>query len=235
MNYDDVYDDLKKDFENDKSKNKVSLSTYIILFFILLIPLFVFIFTRKPYSFVSSFDNLPEPVQEPISWSVVMSALWKDITIDFVAKYDIDWKVIAIKSFNSVDWFSSRLSPNDFVLWWWILWIQENIDKFERIEDAINPVLFPDLKLWNDVWYNEIWWNFVIDSSYSNNRFVPSDKKTKLSLSKIKEWDRVKIKWYLSHIYSDNGGWSRWPSCVKNANSSCDIIYVTDVTWLREM
>ena len=235
MRYDDVYDELKKDFDSDKSKNKVNLSTYIVLLLILLIPLFVFIFTRKPYSFVSSFDNLPEPLQEPFSWSALLKVFGKNLMVDFLASYDINWKVIAVKDFNSMSDFSIKISPRDVVLWWWFMWVQENIDKFNWDNTLDDMVVSASIKSENKTRLDDIWWDSRFESNYSNNRLIPSDKKIRTLLNKIDEWDEVRIKGYLAYVYLDDGSWNRWPSCMYLKNKWCEIIYVTDITWLREM
>lgn len=235
MRYDDVYDELKKDFDNDKSKNKVNLSTYIVLLLILLIPLFVFIFTRKPYSFVSSFDNLPEPTQEPISWSAMLTVLGKNLMVDFLAEYDINWKVIAVKEFNSMSDFSIKISPKDIVLWWWFMWVQENIDRFEWDDSLDDMIVSPSVKAENKTRLNDIWGNSRFQTKYSNNRLIPSDKKIRSLLNKIDEWDEIRIKGYLAYVHLDDDSWQRWPSCMTIHGDWCEIIYVTDVTWLREM
>lgn len=236
MKHDDIYNELKKDFENDKSKNKVSVSSYVFLLFILLIPLIVFLVKRKPYSFVSSFNNLPEPIEVPVSWSAMISVFWKKLTVDFFATYDINWKVIAVKDFDSMSDFSIKLSPRDFVLWWWFMWVQENIDKFiwnDWLEN--NMVVSAYIRSENKEWLDSIWWDSMFQKKYSNNRLIPSDKKTRLLLNKINEWDDVRIKWYLASVYLDDDSWHWWPSCISKNDKWCEIIYVTDVTWLKEI
>lgn len=235
MQYDDVYDALKKDFKSDKSENKVSLSTYLVLLIILLIPLFVFIFNRRPYSFASSFDYLPEPVQSPVSWSAIVTVFWKNLIVDFLSSYDINWKVVLVKNFNSVSDFSIKISPKDVVLWWWFMWVQDNIDKFVWDNTLDDMVVSASLKPEYTDRLDNIWWNSIFTDKFSNNRLIASDKKIRHLLNKIDEWDNVRIKWYLAHVYLDDGSWQWWPSCMYQNAKWCEVIYVTDVTWLREL
>ena len=236
MEHDDVYEELKRDFKNDKSKNKISLSTYIFLLIILLIPLIVFLIKRKPYSFVTSFDNLPEPVQTPISWSAVVTVFWKNLIVDFLASYDINWKVIAVKNFSSISDLSMKISPRDFVLWWWFMWVQENIDKFiwnDWLDN--NMVVSAYIRSENKERLDAIWWDSFFQKNYSNNRLIPGDKKVRTLLNKIKEWDQIRIKWYLAYVYLDDGSRERGPSCISRDDKWCKIIYVTDITRLKEI
>lgn len=234
-NSDAIYNEIKNQFKNDKKKNKVSISVYICLLVILLIPLIVYFLKRKPYAFVTSFDNLPDPVQTPISWWTVITALWKNFKVDFLASYDIDWKVIVIKDFSSISDFSDKLSPKDFVLWWWFMWVQDNIDRFIWNEGLDNALVFAYVKSENREWLDDFWNRVKPQENYSNNRLIPSDKKTRFMLNKISEWDEVRIRWYLAYVYLED--WSRhwWPSSMSREDGWYEIIYVTDVTWLKEI
>ena len=235
MLYDDeIYDELKVDFKNDKKKNKVSLRVYIILLILLSIPFCVFFLTRKSYSFVSSFDDLPAPVHDSFSWFAALSELWKNVVVEFLASYDINWNVISVEKLHSFDGLSTKIAPKNFVIWRWVLWIQENIDKFERFEDDVDPIIYPKLKNWNSNWYNEVLWWIELTDNYFNYRFIPSNNKVNISLGRINVWDRVWIKWYLAHVYLDDDSWSWWPSCTNFGDHWCEIIYVTEVTWLKE-
>lgn len=229
----EIYNELKTDFKNDKSKNKIGFITIIVLLVLIAIPVCFLLYKMNPHSLVSSFDNLPDPTQSSTTWSVEMTAFWRDLKIDFISDFDIYWNVISIKKFNSVSDLSDKISPFDFVLWWWFMWIQDNIDKFLWSEDLWSFIVFGDLIAWNDSWLNEVWWNLSVISKYSNNRLIPWNKKSKIALAKIREWDLIRIKWFLSHVYLVNGGFDFWPSCdVKNY--WCNVIYVTDVSWLKE-
>jgi len=232
-----IYEQLKADFKNESKEKKTPISVYIILIVILLIPMVVYLLNRKPYSFVSNFNYLPEPVTVPLSGSTDFTALWKNFQVEFLASYDINWKVIAVKSFNWISNFSNKLSPKDFVLWWGIMWVQENIDKFTRSDDLVDLMMFADLKSWNEERFVNHWGETSLESKYSNNRLIPSDKKVRILLNRIEEWDEIRIKWYLSRISLEDGSWQRWPSCIEKSNNGnwCDIIFVTDVTWLREI
>lgn len=234
-NSDAIYNEIKNQFKNDKKKNKVSISVYIVLFVILLIPLFVYLVRRKPYVFVSSFDNLPDPVQMPISWWTALSVLWKKFNVDFLASYDIDWKVILIKDFSSMSDFSDKISPKDFVLWWWFMWVQENIDKFIWNDGLDGALVFAYVKSENREWLDELWSRVKPQENYSNNRLIPGNKKVRLMLNKICEWDEVRIKWYLAYVYLEDKSWYWWPSSMSRDDKWYEIIFVTDVTWLREI
>jgi len=231
MLYDDVYSGLEKDFKKWKLNNNVSFFVYLTLFLLLWVFILCIFLTRRPYSLVSDFDNLPWPVLTPMSGFTELKLLWHELQIDFLENYDLNWRVIVI---NDFDWFSdisNKLSPKDFVLWWWMLWIQDNIDKFDWHSDVADMVVYPDLKSWNEDRFYDFNWK----ESYSNIRFISSDKKTKLLLDKIDAWDYVRIKWYLARVHYKDNSWNWWPSCISRDGQMCEVIYVTDVSWLKEM
>lgn len=235
MLYDsEIYGELKSDFKKDKSKNKIGFFTILVLVFFLSIPICFFLLTRKPHSYVSSLNNLPAPSQFLSSWSFEMTAFWRDLVVDFISGYDIYWKVIAVRKFKSVTDFSDKISPYNFVLWWWFMWIQDNVDKFVWDSSFWSSVIFGDFDHWNVDWFNNVWWNLGVASYYSNNRLIPSSRMSKISLSKIDEWDFVRIKWYLSRVRFSHGWFDWWPNCSDNPMYSCNVIFVTDVTWLKE-
>jgi len=234
MLYDDVYDELKQDFQVE-SKKSFSLSTYVFLLLILLVPLVIFLIVKKPYSFVSSFDNLPEPELIPVSWSATFKLFWKDFVVDFLESYDLKWKVIAVKDFNAVSDFSIKLSPKDYVLWWWFMWIQENIDKFTWDNESDDQIVLAFINSDYKERLDSIWWVSTFQKKYSNTRLIPSDKRTRSMLKRIDEWDIIWIKWYSAYVHTDDDSWKWWPSCTSVQNKWCEILYVTDITWLREM
>ena len=200
---------------------------------------------KKPYEYVDNLNNLSEPIQIPASWWVIMKVDWTDVYIDFLAEYDISWKVISIRDYIWAD-VIRKLWPRDFTIGWWKFWRTEYINKFNW-NDMRDRFIYYRPKQWNeDRFKEEFWWErwqtlpTTFLTSFSNNHPIPSNRKIKLLMKKIKEGDIIRLKWYLIYAHREtknNKQWHRWPSSLvrtDTGNWACEIIYVTDVSRLKE-
>ena len=249
----EIYEELKSDFNQKNKRQRASIKQhgkyknifYFILLFCLLLPNIVLFLMKKPYEYVEDLDNLPEPTQTSTSWWTVMKIGWVDVYIDFLAEYDISWRVISIRDYIWAD-VIRKLWPRDFTIGWWKLWRTEYINKFNW-NDMKDRFIYYRLKKWNENRFKEEFWSgrwqtlptsFLI--SFSNNHPIPSNRKIKLLMKKIKEGDTIRLKWYLiyAHRKTKNNLQRRWwPSSLvrtDNWDGACEIIYVTDISRLKE-
>ena len=246
----EIYQEIKSDFEKNNKNgffkkycNYKTLSYWIILFLIF-IPQIILFFTKKTYEYIPDINNLPEPIQTATSWWTTMHIHWVDVKIDFLASYDIKWKVISIRDYAWTD-IEKWLGPRDFVLWWWKMSKQEVIDKF-KWNDMRNRFIYIYVQPWNedrfdqefsgDIRHGNLW---TAITHFSNNHPIPANKKIRNLMKKIKEWDVVRLQWYLVYAHWETNKWKywRWPSSLvrdDRDSHSCEIIYVTDVTRLKE-
>ena len=247
-----IYQELKAEFnkknydkrESTKKYGKHKIFLYGFILFLILLPEIVLLILKKPYEYVSDFDNLQEPIQTPTSWWVTMRVHWVDVQIDFLAEYDISWKIISIRDYAWTD-VEKGLWPRDFVIWRWKMAKQEIIDKFLR-NDMVNRIIYAYVPYENidrfneefdaDVQHGNRW---TCRTSYSNNHPIPANKKIRLLMKKIKEGDVVRLQWYLVYPKRKvkNIDYRRWPSSLVRTDSwdhSCEIIYVTNITRLKE-
>lgn len=247
-----IYQELKSEFnkQNDLKRKgfekygKYKILIYWIILFIIFLPQIVLLLTKKPYEYIEDLDNLPEPIQTEASWWTVMAVHWMNVQIDFLAKYDISWKIISIRDYMWVDTIR-ELWPRDFTIWWWKMWKEEYIDKFNW-NDMRDRFIYYRLKDWNEDWFKEsFWWDrkqpfpSLFLTSFSNNHPIPANKKIKRLMKKIKEWDVVRLQWYLIYAHRENGNkkYWRWPSSLVRDDTwggACEIIYITDVARLKE-
>ena len=83
-------------------------------------------------------------------------------------------------------------------------------------------------------WYNEIG---GIEGLYSNNHLVPSNSKIRKQIKKIKPGDMIQIKGYLMNAYwQQKNGYYEWETSTNrydHGSGACEIIYVTEVKWLK--
>jgi len=232
-----------------KEKSKVSHDIWLLwIIFVLLIPFLCTILVKKPHEYVSDINNLPEPIQTEASWWTVITVYWEKIYIDFLAEYDIQWLVLAKKAYaevlvGSYNKIVNKIWPRDFVLWRWALWKKENMDLM-RWSEYGDRYVQPYIKEYTDEYFD--WYNrefsgdykhgnfWTIGLNFSNNHPVSGSPKIRRLLKKIKVWDVVRIKWYLVYIHPEHWTWYWWPSSLVRDDHWCEIIYVTDISWLKE-
>ena len=252
-NNDKIYQELKWELnkENQNKRNytkkhgKYKFFLYWVILLIIFLPQIILFFTKKTYEYVPDLNSLPEPIQTEASWGVIMKVDWIDVYIDYLAKYDISWRIISIRDYIWAD-VIRKLWPRDFTIGWWKLWRKDYIDKFNW-NDMKDRRIYYRLKKWNESRFKEeFWWDFKQPlpssflTSFSNNHPIPSNKRIKLLMKKIKEWDAIRLKWYLIYAHwtaKNNLQRHRWPSSlVRNDiwDGACEIMYVTDITRLKE-
>ena len=76
-----------------------------------------------------------------------------------------------------------------------------------------------------------------VEGLYSNSHLIPSNDKIKKQIKKIKKNDYIQIEGYLVHVDADTKkGYFFWDSSTTREDSgdgACEVIYVTDVKWLK--
>lgn len=239
-----IYYEIENQYKN-KSKMRYD-SIFLWVAIVLFIPILSFFLVIKPHEYVEDIDNLPEPMQTETSWWTVFTVNWEKIFVDFLAEYDIQWRVLAKKDYWELfaeNKIVNKIWPKDIVLWWWILWKEENMDLMRWSEYGYRYVQ-PFIKEYTDKyfdWFDEIFsgdyrhGNFwTLGLNFSNNHPVSDNRKIRKLLKHVKVWDVVRIKWYLVYIYPESWNWWWWPSSLVRDDHGCEIIYVTDITWLRE-
>ena len=240
---DDIKLEIKKQFKenNNQHNNKILL----IIIIICLSPIIVLFLIPKPHQYVQNVDNLPEPIQMPTTWWTTMKIDGTTIYIDFLAEYDIQWRVLATRNYDdSFMWnIWNKISPRDFVLWWWpIMSKRENIKKFEFEEYLSNRQVFVRPKY---EYIERLGETFNIDPRHknldnrkpyittrSNNHPIWSNIKINRLFKKVKVWDVIRLKWYLVYVHWDQWNW--WPSSLVRDDEWCEIIYVTNISWLKD-
>ena len=76
----------------------------------------------------------------------------------------------------------------------------------------------------------------LIDS-ISNNHMIHSDEHVLKCLRNVKEGDHIKIEGYLVNVYytgkNSTGTWPTSLSRTDHGDGACEVIYVTNITWLK--
>ena len=241
----DIYKELKADFQNKNNKKKnfgkqeIFLMILLLMFFV---PIIVFMF-MKSYERIDSFDNIPEPIQIPTTWWTTMNVDWDVVNIDFLAEYDIKWRVLATaqywdnvfeRALGSVYLEDNIIRYKDVGIWWWFLTQDEYVKKFNWT--SLSRFLLPEPKSYEDWLYvKDRYSREDINSHMSHNHLIPANDRIKKLLRWIKKWEFIHIKWYLVRLHSN-----RWYHLVSSLTRddmwdwACETIYVTDITRLKE-
>lgn len=247
--YDEIHQEIKEQFHMDSQKveNKILL----IVLWIVALPFIVFwLFIRKSYEYVPDINNLSDPIQISTSWWVTMDVDDEKVYIEFLAEYDIQWRVLATRNYDDSGLWKiwNKISPRDFVLWWWpVMSKKENINKFNIDEYLANRVIWIWPKYeYNDRFVNLFNVNFYTNKNWrknkewdsfltvrSNNHPIWSNGKINLLFKKVRVWDVIRLRWYLVYVHTDKW-WYWWPSSLVRNDEWCEIIYVTDITWLKQ-
>lgn len=245
MVYDNlVYSEIRNQLKG-KSKSRYDFLFLLVAVIFLIVFLCVFC-VKKPYEYIPDINDLPEPIQIDATWWTVIIVNGEKVYIDFLAEYDIQWRVLARKPYSEVfgkNKIVNKIGPRDFVLWWWALWKEENVDLM-RWSEYGDRYVQPFIKEYTDEyfdWFDRVFsWDYrhgnfwTLGLNFSNNHPVSGDRKMRRLLKHIKVWDVVRIKWYLVYIHPEKWNWHWWPSSMVRDDHGCEIIYVTDITWLRE-
>jgi len=231
--YSEIREEMKKD---NKRRNDNRL---LLLILILTSPFIVFYLVQKPYEYIPDLNNLPDPIQTTTKWWTTINVNWETVHIDYLAEYDIQWRVLAIREYWEIfanNKILNKIWPRDIVLWWGIMSDEQNMEKFIWSE-FIDRMVQPHIKREYSTWLNENWGRDNLKGKWSNNHPIRSNQKIRLYLKKIKIWDVIRIKWYLVKVYPENGSRKRWPSSLVRDDSwdgACEIIYVTEISRLKE-
>lgn len=242
----EIYQEIKQQFNKNSEKmkfdNKILLIILGIFWLMLLIPLSIFL-CMKSYEHIDSFNNIPEPLQIPTSWWTIIYANWDTVNVNFLAEYDIKWRVLATAQYwdNIFDRAlgSSLLEDKtirykDVWIWWWFMTQDDYVNRFNRKSSGrwLHPG-FTTNENWNYVFSKFSWKE--INSNISHNHLIPANNRVKFLLYWIRRWQYIHIKWYLVWMYSDRG-YNIVSSLTREDmwDWACETIYVTDVTWLKE-
>lgn len=227
-------------------KNKNSYKNknwkYFILLFIFCIP-FIVLYVIKPHEYIDSFDNIPEPIQIPTSWSTSITVNWEKIRIDFLAEYDVKWRVLAVaqywgnifeRIFHSYYLEDNIIRYRDVWISWWFMTQDDYVNRFNRRSSGrwLHPGFTTNAD-WNYI-FSKFSWD-EINRHISHNHLIPANTRIKKLLHWIEKWQYVHIKWYLVWLH-----WDQWYNLVSSLTRddqwdwACETIYVTEVSRLEE-
>ena len=246
MKHKEIYQELKSEFEQKNKKFWKRKDTYIILWLILLFILsipFIVLELMKSYEYIDSYYDIIAPIQIPTTWWTTIDVDWDIVNIDFLAEYDIMWRVLATaqywdnifeRALGSAYLEDNIIRYKDVGIWRWFLTQDEYVKKFNWT--SLSRFLLPEPKSYEDRLYvKDRYSREDINSHMSHNHLVPANDRIKKLLRWIQKWQFIHIKWYLVWLHSN-----RWYNLVSSLTRNdmwdwaCETIYVTDISRLKE-
>lgn len=179
-------------------------------------------------------SNIPEPQQYNASGGVALEINGGTADITYVAEYVLSGRVVDVQLYGGSS-VADKLSPKDIGVAWGFLASDESKEKVKWSSTG-NRFLY-----WNipdGSWYQMNGGKKAITSHHSNNHLIPSNDEVAKLVKKIKEDDYVQVTGYLIKLYwtNDEGKYYRWNTSTSRTDTgdgACEIIYVTDVKWLK--
>ena len=180
-----------------------------------------------------SIAGIPEPVQGPAQGTVSVDAAGCDAVIFFKASYDIKGLVVSTKNYRGSGVFDA-LSPRDVALAWGS--VAEHNDDIDFHWNQYGRWYY--WHTYGSVDLSPVGSSSGVDRQSSNNHLIPADDSVREKTGKIKTGDYIEITGYLVDLratdrssgknYTNSSSLSR----DDTGDGACEIIYVTDISWL---
>ena len=196
----------------------------------------VLLYLEEPYiqyvhPTVYSLDYLYEPIQIWTTGGTTLMIGKTEVSIEYVAVYVISGRVLGYKDYSRNN-MAERLMPRDVAIAWGWLTDTELDSKFQwgpfgHRNFSYRPIDY--------TWYNRIDPDTVI-SSISNNHLIPDSDRTRQLIRDIRDGDFITIEGYLVNLIYPSGrnSYITWESDTARNNHDCEVILVTDITWLQK-
>ena len=222
----------------DNNQRKVNFSIrsnllYIIIFSVVLIYLLTSVISTyigKEYIAVD-LNNIEEPIQRPYDGIDNLEIGSINVEVDMNYYYELSGKVVATFKYLPLT-VGNRISPLDVGVVWGELIDEENLKHIKWQETGTR---FLTWRVQDGRWYEDFG---GIEGLYSNSHLVPSNNKIRSKIKKIKTGDYVKITGYLVNLFwEERNGSYTWQSSITRddqGDGACEVIYVTDIKWLKE-
>lgn len=179
-------------------------------------------------------SNIPAPTQYNTSGGTTIEINGGKANIAYVAEYSLSGRVVDVQNYKGSH-IRNQLSPKDIGMVWGFLATDESQEKIFW-SSAGNRFLY--WRVPDGTWYSQIGGENAVTAHYSNNHLIPSDEATEKLIKKINKDDYVKIEGYLVNVNwkKDDGSYFYWNTSTSrndDGDGACEVIYVTNVTWLK--
>ena len=177
--------------------------------------------------------GIGDPVQKEASGTASFKISNYTVNVEYLYSYDISGLVVSACDYTS-NKYSGKFMPVDIGLAWGKV-AEYNLDVDFKWEQRNRCLIFT---LTDEV-LKKLDENYVI-THCSNNHLITPTKALKKKARKIKKGDHVRIRGYLvtySAVSTDgttiNGSSSTVRDDTSADGTACEIIYVTDISWVK--
>lgn len=218
--------------------NRMSKKTKIIIVVVIIILVGYiyqkFFYIDKSRYIDADLTNLEAPIQIGAEGNATKIIDGIIVEIDYIASYTISGRVVKTFSYLPLT-MQNKISPKDVGLTWGFLAQDEYNNK---VQWKATGNRFLNWRVEDGDWYRNTIGESNFQEHVSNNHLIDSNDEIKNLINKIKENDYVKITGYLVNVYykRSDGYTYNWRSSSSRGDTgagACELIYVTDVNWLK--
>ena len=227
---------------DDLNKHKINIKPLIV---VVLLCLFVFLIFKlinvdnvndnyqREYEYVDSYNSIDAPIQNSYTGSTNMIVRNVNVDVEYVAYYEVSGRVVAKRDYLSTD-VKNDTARTDVALVWGKLATEDYLNHIDWTAPGNRFIYWQT----NDMnWFKRNTSNAEVISSFSNNHLVTADTNLLKGIRSIKDGDYVRIKGYLVNLYWNEDGENYWKTSTvrtDDGDGACEVIYVTDIKWLKE-
>lgn len=244
ITYKQEVDKLIRKNEKRKKHKKIDVFSWLkiylkIIILLIICTILISIYknsnTTKNIEYVKNLNNIPSPTQIKTSGNSNKSISGLNVEINYVAKYSISGRVVDVQNYYGYD-IGDKLSSKDIGISWGFLANEKN---HRKVTWSSTGNRFLSWYSSDGAWINEMGGVNKITEYCSNNHLIPSDSKNEKLIDSIKKDDFVKIEGYLVNVYckKEDGSYFEWNTSTSRSDTgegACEIVYVTNVTWLEK-
>ena len=186
---------------------------------------------KKDYEYVATLLNLPEPVQEEASDVIIHEVDDCTVTYTVKANYTLIGRLVE-KRYYFPHNTPNKISRYDFGMAWGKVANEENISQIKFRNDGRRFLHYEyPLSLSDQLGSRE-----AIVNSISNNHLIHANERVLKLIRNAKEGQYIKIEGYLVYVHFEYGygDWNSSLSRTDHGDGSCEIFYVTNITWLKQ-
>lgn len=232
-----IYDEFGLNKTVTKRSNVMAVCVKLILFFFIMLAVITG-FTNTLDTPVSAesvnLANISEPTQYKSLGGTQIEINNGVADITYVAEYSLSGRVVDVENYYG-SYVRDKLSPKDIGVAWGFFATDESQDKVRWTSHGNRYLSW---YISDGEWYRSVGGESAITAHHSNNHLIPANDDVEKLVKKIKKDDYVQVDGYLVNVYwkKNDGSYFRWnTSTTRNddGNGACEIIYVTNVTWLK--